>query len=186
MKRFLAVAAFVASLGIGASAMADSVGSKIMLWPANRIMDALDVFSISAGMGNTVRIELMGSEYCKGGGGIGWVGSLVKDYNRQYGVGVRNGWYWALISTQQEAVERIGVLGSVKSYQQDFIGIPSPTEDVVYDFYDGERDFWRLGGALGLMVEGEVYLHPVEVADLITGIFFIDLRGDDYTIEDFQ
>lgn len=183
MKKLLAAVMLTAALGMGASAQAESVAGKILLWPANRIMDALDIFSVSVGIGPTVRAELMATEYCKVGGGIGYLAGFVKDYNRQYGIGVRNGWYWSLITAQQEELERIGY-GAVKSYQQDFTGVPEPT-DVIYDFYEGERDFWRIGGALGLLVEGELYLHPVEVADFVCGIFFIDLRGDDYSTDDF-
>jgi len=37
-----------------------------------------------------------------------------------------------------------------------------------------------------LVIEGELYLHPVEIADFVTGIFFIDLRADDYSMDSFE
>lgn len=97
---------------------------------------------------------------------------------------MRNGWYWSLVTAQQEELARTGLLRRVKSYQQVALGVPD-IQSELYDFYDGERDFWRIGGALGLLLEGELYIHPVEFADFVTGIFFIDLRADDLTSDDF-
>ncbi len=186
MKKFITALMLAATLGFGAESHAESVAGKILLWPANRIMDAMDVFSISVGVGNTVRIELMATEAVKVGGGIGTVFSLVKDYNRQYGVAMTNGWYWSLITAQQGNLERVGLCGTVKSYQEEIRGYIDPATDPTYDFYEGERDYWRIGGALGLIVEGELYLHPVEIADFVAGIFFIDLRADDYSMDSFE
>ena len=184
MRKLLLALCIAAALGFVQSAKADSIVSKIALWPANRVLDALDTFSVSVSLGSTVRGELMATEYCKVGGGIGYSAGLIKDYDRQYGIGMRNGWYWSLVTAQQEELARTGLLGSVKSYQQVALGVPD-IQSELYDFYDGERDFWRIGGALGLLLEGELYIHPVEFADFVAGIFFIDLRADDLTSDDF-
>ncbi len=184
MKKIFLTLLMVVALGVGSNVQAESVVSKVALWPANRVLDALDIFSISLGMGMAVRGELMFTELCKVGGGADTMAGLVKDYDRQYGIGVRNGWYWSFVTVQQEKLARLGSLGSVKSYDISYIGVPDVT-DPVYDFYTGSRDYWRIGGALGLLVEGELYLHPVDIADFVTGIFFIDLRGDDITYDDF-
>jgi len=187
MKKFVSAVVLGAMLFGGAPLYADSIGSKVALWLPNRIVDLFDIFSVSLGLGASVRAELMATEYCKVGGGSSWIGGLIKAHHRQYGVGVRNGWYWSLIAAQQEAVEMVGLTPGVHSYTQEVsdVDVPMPT-DVVFDFYEGDRDFWRIGGALGLLLEGELYIHPVEIADFITGIFFIDISADDYTLEDFE
>ena len=50
----------------------------------------------------------------------------------------------------------------------------------------GQRDFWRIGGALGLGIEGEVYINPIEWFDFLTGLVFIDIRQDDFEFVDFE
>ncbi len=187
MKKFI-LCGFIGTLlvfGGNASAASTSLTEKVALWPVNRILDALDIFTVSVGLGLAVRAELMATELCKVGGGVDMTGSLVKDFNRQYGIGVRNGWYWSFITVQQEQLERIGVLGSVDSYDVAYVGVPIPNEPL-YEFFEGSRDYWRIGGALGLIVEGELYVHPSEVIDLAAGILFIDIRGDDLIVEDFS
>ncbi len=62
-------------------------------------------------------------------------------------------------------------------------GFPRPGERI-YEFYNGARDYWELGGSLALGLAGSLALHPVEIADFLTGIFFIDLKDDDITGED--
>ncbi len=184
MKKLILSVCMIVALGMAGTVRAESVVSKVALWPANRVLDALDVFSLSLGMGLGVRAELMATELCKGGIGSDTLAGLVKDYDRQYGIGGRNGWYWSFITVQQEKLERLSFLGSVKGYNIEYIGVPD-VNDPIYDFYSGSRDYWRIGGALGLLVEGELYLHPVEFADFIIGIFFIDLRGDDLNGDDY-
>ena len=184
MKKFLFSVIFAVMFLVAAPVKADNVASQIALWPVNRVLDALDVFSVSVMLGPTVRAELMATEYCKGGAGIGYSAGLFKGYNRQYGMVWQNGWYWALVVAQNESFEQGPLFGTPKAYQQNFLGVPSPYDEV-YDFYLGERDFWRIGGALGLIVQADLYLHPVEIADFVTGIFFIDLRADDLRGDDF-
>ncbi|MDD5728046.1 MAG: hypothetical protein PHV59_05725, partial [Victivallales bacterium] len=62
-------------------------------------------------------------------------------------------------------------------------GFPSPNERL-YEFYNGARDYWAFGGDLALGFAGSLAIHPVEIADFLAGIFFIDFKEDDITGED--
>ena len=166
---------------------------KLLFYVPNRIVDALDCFSLNLGVGLGVRAELQGTRAVTVGGGIqDNVFTLYKDYNRQYGGGIQSGWYWSLIAGEED-MRRDPVFGWVRPYWDSFgwvdgdfsAGIPSP-EGRSYDPIDGARDYWQIGGALGGLIFGEVYLHPIEGFDFVLGFFLIDFKNDDLTIADFQ
>ena len=186
MKKIMFVVAVAAMMFAGVSAQANTWGEKILLYIPNRIVDLTDLFSVGIGVGGTVRAELMATELVKVGGSYDF-GSFraYKDWNRQYGFGMQKGWYWSLVSAGEENSHRYNTIGWVDEYYQGCAGIPLPDEPI-YNYYDGKRDFWRIGGALGFLVEGEVYINPVEWADFLTGLVLIDLRQDDFELVDFE
>ncbi len=161
------------------------VWEKLAFYLPNRVMDALDMFSVEIGFGPVVRCEMMATEWVKGGVGVGASARAVKSYNRQYGFCLQNGWYWQLVTVGAEEMDRPDTTRWVQNFRESRLGIPNP-EDRIYNVYTGARDFWRIGGALGLGVEAEVYLNPIDIADFVTGWFFIDLKGDDITSENFR
>lgn len=185
MKKVLVLGLF-AVLCCGMFSAQANVMEKVAFYLPNRVMDLLDMGTVTVGVGPSVRAELMVTEYCKFGGGIGISGKLLKEVNRQYGFGINNGWYWQLLCTGQEDMQRAKTNRWVNDYDYQMGGVPDYTDVRMYNFYNGSRDFWRIGGALGLGVEAELYLHPVDIADFVTGLFFIDLKGDDFGSEDFQ
>ena len=111
--------------------------------------------------------------------------SDLKDYNRQYGGGIQQGWYWQLICIGEENMTRERVFGWVRNYWEAGAGVPRP-DDRVYLPRDGARDYWQFGGSLGFLISGEVALHPIEGFDFLLGFFFLDFKNDDLTFADFQ
>ncbi|MBQ9789953.1 MAG: hypothetical protein IJW31_10210 [Lentisphaeria bacterium] len=186
MKKNVFLIVFAVMMLIGVNAQANSWGEKILLYIPNRIVDLTDLFSVGVGVGGTVRAELMATELAKVGGSYDF-GTLraYKDWNRQYGFGMQKGWYWSLVSLGEESSRRYNTIGWVDEYYQGCAGIPLPNEPI-YNYYMGQRDFWRIGGALGFLVEGEFYINPIEWVDFLTGLVFIDLRQDDFEVVDFQ
>ncbi len=186
MKKFLYAGLICAAMFIGGTARSNDVIEAIAFYIPNRIMDALDMFSVEVGFGPTARIELMATEYVKGGFGVGATARAVKSYNRQYGFCVQNGWYYQIVAVGGEEMDRPDDWRTrwVQRFRESRHGLPD-FDDNIYNVYEGARDFWRIGGALGLGIEAEVYLHPLDIADFITGFFFIDLHGDDLTSENF-
>ena len=189
MKKFLfAMMLCVATLcSVRAGDFSDiNWGEKIAFYLPNRILDALDFVSVNLGVGPTVEARLMFTRYCDVG--AGWSAGnakAFKDYNRQYGGGIEEGWYWSFIFVSEEQYTLTDSLGTVKRYSEDRTGIPKP-DTRTYDFFTGQRDFWAIGGSLGLLVDGSVYIHPTEWVDLGLGFFLIDFRNDDYILDDFR
>ena len=184
MKKITIIAVCLFSMFFAPALKADSIGEKLLMYIPNRICDLLDIFSVSVGVGPTIRAELMATELIKVGGGVDF-GSLraYKDWNRQYGFGTQKGWYWSLICAGEENSKRWNTCLLAEDYHELRAGVPTP-EMPVYDYYLGQRDFWKIGGALGFLVEAEVYINPIEWVDLATGFVRIDLRQDDIETTD--
>ena len=160
-------------------------GEKIAFYLPNRILDALDFVSVNLGVGPTVEARLMFTRYCDVG--AGWSAGnakAFKDYNRQYGGGIEEGWYWSLICAGEEEYRMTEATPLVDKYVEYFAGVPSPLTRT-YNPIDGSRDFWAIGGSLGLLLDGNLYIHPIELADFVLGFFFIDIKGDDLTLDRF-
>lgn len=190
MKKFFAVLALMLAVS---GAYADGVfpdqetnwGEKIALYLPNRILDILDIFSVTIGVGPVAEARLMGTRLADVGAGYSaGTYKLYKDHNRQWGIGIEDGWYWSFVAIgEEEYALREGSL-LVDKYVECRAGIPTP-EMRVYDFYTGPRDFWAIGGSLGFIIDAGVYLHPVEWADLALGFFLIDIREDDLNFDSF-
>ncbi len=187
MKKIGAIVAalFVLTSGISTHA-ADSVYEGIVLYIPHRIVDMMDIFSLTLGFGPTARLKLFATRDFSFGAGTSVEAKLIKQINRQYGVGLESGWEtsFMMMSAEHKQLEHAG--GSVKDFYYYSTGTPSPSENI-YKFYDGARDFWSLGAEAGVgLVELTGELHPVEIADFITGWVFIDLKDDDFGVEDIS
>jgi len=185
MKKFLLMLAIVAAGTFGSQVQGATIGEKLLFYIPNRIVDAFDTFSVSLGLGPIVEARLMATRACDVGVGIGMDAKAYKLHNRQYGFGIEEGWYWSFIFVGEENFSVIESTPLVSRYVEMRAGFPEPTQRV-YDFFDGPRDYWAFGGALGLVLDGELYVHPVEFADFILGFFLIDIKNDDFTLEDFR
>ena len=192
MKKFLLMLIAVAALAPAAVRGAEEpvitrgeLKDKILLYLPNRVMDLLDIFSLNIGVGPVAEARLMATRYCDVGAGIGLSAKLYKDFNRQYGLGLEEGWYWSFIFVSEEQYALTESLGSVKLYSENRTGVPM-SDTNTYDFFDGKRDFLAIGGSLGLLVDGNLYLHPMEWLDLGLGFLLIDIKNDDYIMDDFR
>lgn len=188
MKKFLFVLMFcvasVCSLRAGA---ADEInwGEKLAFYLPNRILDACDLFTVNLGIGATAEARLMFTRYCDIG--AGWSGvnfKAFKDHNRQIGAGVEEGWFWSCIFVGEEEYRITDATAMVDKYVECRAGIPAPTLRV-YDIISGPRDFWAIGGSLGFGVDGNLYIHPIEIADFVLGFFMLDIKSDDLTLDRF-
>lgn len=159
---------------------------KLTLYLPNRVMDLLDTFTLNIGGGPTLHAELYATHACQVGGGLGYTFQLMKDFNRQYGWAAQNGYGTYLPGMVKEDIERKPTSMFVSDFWQNVQGVPAPT-DPIYDPRTGARDYWEFGGSLGAVVlDVTVSVHPVELLDAFLGFFFIDIRNDDLTFENFQ
>ena len=186
MKKFtLMLLVALAAFSFAPSARANETVEKLVLYVPNRVVDLLDTFSVNVGFGPRVQVELMCTRFIGGGVGIGSSAMLYKDCNRQYGWGLQNGWGCQVPGFIQEDTERVYTNRLVQSYWESFMGVPTPEQNI-YEYHEGARDYWQIGGSLGLLVVGELYINPIEWVDLALGFLFIDIKDDDLTFENFQ
>ncbi len=185
MKKFFLVLAVVTTGFFAPQVQAATIGEKLLFYIPNRIVDALDTVSVALGVGPVVEARLMATRAIDVGLGISFsTAKAYKTYNRQYGLGIEEGWYWSFIVGEEDYT--IGnTTPLVAAYSESCAGFPLPTQRV-YDFFDGPRDYWAFGGSLGLFVDGDLYVHPVELVDFVLGFFLIDIKDDDFTMEDFN
>lgn len=185
MKKILSGIVFALMLFAGMELHAQWV-DKVTLYVPNRILDLLDVFSLDIGGGPAARAELRFTHAAQVGGGFGYTANLVKDTNRQYGYAMQNGWSGFLPGIAAEDTERRPTSSLVQEYWVNMEGFPNPAEPI-YDLRKGARDYWEIGGTLGLgLIEARVSIHPVDILDAVLGFFFIDIKGDDLTFENFK
>ena len=167
-------------------ARGNEVMEKVALYIPNRLVDALDMFSFSLGVGPAVEARLMGTRFVDVGAGASlFCYKFYKHHNRQYGFGLEEGWYWSFISVGEESYSMLASTSLVDKYVENRTGIPDPATRT-YDFFDGSRDYWAIGGALGFLVDGDLYIHPMEWIDFALGFLFIDIKGDDLVFDDFR
>lgn len=191
MKKLLVIlAACLMFSGLSAGEMVPNKrtnwSEKIALYLPNRVLDLLDIFSVTIGVGPVAEARLMGTRLVDIGAGYSAsTYKLYKDYNRQYGIGVEDGWYWSfiLIGEEDYALREGSLL--VDKYVECRSGIPT-LEMRAYNYFTGPRDFWAIGGSLGLGIDAGVYIHPVEWVDLALGFFMIDIKEDDLTFDSFN
>ena len=186
MKKFvfMLLVAFTA-FSFAPSARANETVEKLVLYVPNRIIDMFDLFSVNLGFGPKAQLELMCTRAVGAGFSAGISAMLYKDANRQYGWGLQNGWHWQLPGLMQEDIERRHTNRLVLSYWENFIGTPLPTQKI-YAYNNGARDYWQIGGGGGLLLTGEVYLHPIEWVDFALGFFFLDIKDDDLGFANFE
>jgi len=185
MRKTLLLVVTAAMIFSGSSNAADSFGDKLILYVPNRAVDFADMFSVCAGFGPSIKGQFWVTRFMSFGGGIGSTAKLVKEYNRQYGAGLQSGWSASFGSISAEDSEMTETSRGVQSYFQYRTGVPSLDEDV-YSTYDGARDIFAIGGEGACFAEFCFELHPFDIADFFTGLFFVDIKGDDFGSADLK
>jgi len=184
MKKFLSAVTLGVALTCGCGTQAYEISNtvdKLVMYVPNRVLDVLDIFSLSVGVGPVAKAELRATRLATVGAGIGATAKLVKENNRQYGLRTARGYDITALMFSAEKKETDWATRLVMRIDIEKIGVATPTERV-YDFYDGARDYWTIGASLGLIAQVDFDVHVVEIVDLVTGIFFIDIKADDLDI----
>ena len=162
-----------------------SLTEALVLWFPNRVLDLLDIFSVNLGVGPIVEARLMATRAIDCGAGVGMAYKAYKGFHRQYALGQEQGFYYSFISIGEEDWGVVDGTRLLKKYTETRTGVPLPTMRN-YDFFEGARDYWQIGGSLGLVLTGDLYIHPLEWIDLAAGIFCLDPNGDDLRFDDFR
>ncbi len=163
----------------------DTWGDKLLLYFPNRFVDMADMADVSAGFGPTVKGKLWVTRYMAFGGGIGGSAKIIKAYNRQYGAGLQSGWNASFMMLSAENTEMTETTRDVQQYFNYYSGVPS-LNNSVYNFWKGPEDMFSIGGEGALFGELDGEVHPFEIVDFAAGWFFLDPKGDDFTMADLR
>ena len=157
--------------------------SDISCYIPNRILDALDMFSIELKSGLFIGA---GAQITKGfgiGGQIGYNGGIYKANNRQYGIAFEKGYQGQLGFVSAEDICIFNPIGNVQTYWQHGNNFPD-VNDKIYDRLTGARDYWAVEVYAYCLVGAKVSIHPIEIADFFRGLICDDkLKKDDIKLK---
>jgi hypothetical protein len=153
------------------------LGRYALLYIPNLVADAVDIITLDLSIGGGFAAEMQATRYLQIGGSYGESYFIAKDYARQYGAGHKDTNHFGFIFMEKDITFVNETTGSLKEYVIDFPQFA--TADYHLDaFRDNDVDFWKIGGRMGWVVELGFGIHPIEIADFVTGIFFLDLMDD--------
>ena len=151
---------------------------KVLFYVPNVIVDAVDTFSVTVKAGPSIGAGFHVTRALGLGAEVGTTFGIYKEVNRQYGFALENGYQAQFIFLTAENISVLDPIGSVKEYWQVGNDFPS-CFDGIYNFTSGSRDYWAIDTYLSAFIGARVAIHPIEIADFLTGLFFYDLKGDD-------
>ncbi|MDD5698734.1 MAG: hypothetical protein PHH77_08985 [Victivallaceae bacterium] len=155
------------------------LGRYLLLYIPNRLVDASDIFTLDLSVGGGFAAELQATRYFQAGGSYGESYFLAKGYARQYGAGHQETNHYGLFFMEKDITFVDEVSGTVREYVIDFPQF-SVADYHLDAFRDDDVDFWKAGGRLGWIVCFGFGIHPIEIADFITGFLGLDLMKDDF------
>jgi hypothetical protein len=156
-----------------------NLGRYLLLYIPNRVIDATDIVTMDFSMGSAFSVEMQATRYFQLGGSYGENYFLKKGYARQYGGGHKSTKRFGFFFMEKDVTFVDETSGTVNEYVIDFPQF-SAADYHLDAFHDDDVDFWKIGGRVGWFLGIGVGVHPVEIADFITGIFFLDLMEDDF------
>ena len=155
---------------------------KVICYAPNLIMDCLDIVSLELKSGPTIGAGFRITRAFGLGAETGMTIGAYKDVNRQYGFAFEKGYQLQLPFVSSEAVSIVDPIGTVQQYWQHGSNFPLCTDDV-YNISSGARDYWGIEVYASALVGAKAAVHPIDILDFITGIFFFDLKDDDIKLK---
>ena len=155
-----------------------SVVRTALLWLPNIVLNLTDIISMDGGVGSETALEVGVTKYFGFGGAFGEKYFIQKGYDRQYGGGYSSGWDLQLLCLNAEKRYVEDTFGTTKKYylSRKDLGMADPEN---HTYKDEVRDFYAFGVKAGWLLILGLEIHPVEIADFLASIFFMDIRGDD-------
>lgn len=150
----------------------------LLLYLPNRIIDATDIFSLSIGAGGHFAMDVHLTRYFQLGGWHGPNYFLTKGYARQYGGGYQQGSEAGILCYNYNETFITENFGTVREYYIDKTEF-GLANDEFSAYENNNADFWEIGAHVGWLVNVSANIHPLEIADFVTGLVFYDLMGDD-------
>ena len=150
------------------------------LYFPNRFLDIADTFTFEVGAGHEIAVQPRITNYCKFIGFTGEKYFIGKGFKRQIGGGHTSGWEISAVcstASYRYLDETFGTFDNEFVYDATRMHIPSPSNNV---YRNKVEDFWGIGAFVGCLFSVNAQIHPVEIADFVTGLFLIDIADDDF------
>ncbi len=157
-----------------------SILKTTLLYIPNRLLDLSDIVTLDLGAGAEFGVDARLTRWMQIGGRYGDKYFLGKDCARQLGGGYSSGWNYGFACLTSERRYVDDTFGTTREFllKRKPLSLAMPSDDFTYT--QDTRDFWEIGANAGWLFTVGVAIHPVEIADFLTGIVLIDLKGDDY------
>lgn len=150
----------------------------LLLYIPNRLIDATDIFTMSLGAGGHGAMDVHLTRYFQLGAWHGPNYFISKGYARQYGGGLQDGTEAGIFCFNYNETFVTEHFGMVKEYYINKTEFGLATLELpVYE--RNVADFWEIGAHVGWLINVGVNIHPLEIADFVTGFVFYDLSSDD-------
>jgi len=148
-----------------------------LMYIPNRLTDLTDIITIGGGVGPEASLELTFTKWGQFGASYGDRYFIEKAFNRQYGGGYSGGHNaaFACWSDEEEIVDYC--FGTVNPYVNLNLKNSSISCPCSEPYKSGNVDFWRIGVQTGWLVDIEMAIHPVAIANFFTGFAFIRLTN---------
>jgi len=146
-----------------------------LMYIPNRFIDLSDIITIGTGVGPEASLELTFTKWGQFGASYGDRYFIEKGFNRQYGGGYSTGHNAAFACWNDEEKVVDYCFGTVNPYVNLNLknsSVPCPCSE---PYKSGNADFWRIGVKAGWLVDVDVAIHPVAIANFFTGFAFIRL-----------
>ena len=155
------------------------IADKLIMYIPNRIVELFDIFSLELGSGVTAKLGVRATHAVGIGAGIGPTAKAVKGFNRTYGFALDDGWQAYFLAVGKGDLTREYTVGNVPDFWYIYDGMQMPGEPI---FADKVKDYWALEVEAAALADVKFAIHPLNIADFITGIFCYDLLGNDYKL----
>ncbi len=153
-----------------------SVTHVILYYFPNRLLDLSDIITAEASAGQGAFFDLTLTKWTQFAGEFGNFNFVEKGYNRQNGGGQSTGNISSFVCMENGDWKVDNTWGSVRPYEindvVDGMALAVPSSE---PYKNGILDFWRIGFHLGFFAGIGMDVHPVAVANFLTGFFFVRL-----------
>lgn len=158
----------------------DSFGKKLLMYIPNRLLDLFDIVTLELKSGAVIGAEARVTRAFGIGGEVGTYGSALKGYNRQYGFSITEGAEGQFLFGSAMDLARPIVWGDVERYWVQGTNFPLPSNRI---YKEKARDYWALELGASCLLGVKVSIHPVAIADFLTGLILIDIEDDDLVLK---
>ena len=166
----------------GENSFLSGLGGRILMYLPNRVVDLFDIFSLELKCGAAIGAEFRITRAFGLGGEIGTTGSIVKDYNRQYGFALTQGMEGQIMFASGVDLQRPLVYGTVDRFWVYGSNFPLPSDRIYAEKY---RDYWAIEAGAICLAGAKFSLHPISFVDFFAGLILLDPEGDDFTLYPF-